>query len=424
MCWSEWYLDKASGMLYYIPEDFDTFETLEVFAPTQKHLLRVEGTPENPVTGVRVRNLDFLCSKGDYTSNHPPIWTVLGEHAEEGECFSSDDQSVFSADGALRFEYAADCALEACNISCVGLHAVEVNRGCERIRVEGCRMTNIGAGGVKIFGHVYGTDEGDKTSHCTIRGNTISHIGKRHGAGCGVLICHSSYNEVSDNEISYTNYTGISVGWEWSYQPSTSYGNLIRRNHIYQIGIGKLSDLAAIYLLGTQNGTVVAENHIHDVKSTQYGHGIYTDEGSCFMTIERNLVYRIHTNCFYQHYGHGNVVRENIFAFGNGSVIAVGRNEAHAGYVLENNVIISGGEPMYHCYYTAFYGGLPLRAVRNHFAHADGGEPCLFRNRSEARDVTLAEWQNVYGMDEGSSVGLPQGVVVDAATRTVRWEKP
>jgi hypothetical protein len=66
---NEWFLDVKNGMLYYIPEDWSTpIEEVEIFAPTQSQLVNVKGTAQNRVSGIRFRNLDFLCSKGDYVS--------------------------------------------------------------------------------------------------------------------------------------------------------------------------------------------------------------------------------------------------------------------------------------------------------------------------------------------------------------------
>lgn len=77
-------------------------------------------------------------------------------------------------------------------------------------------------------------------------------------AGCGILLMHASECEISDNEIHDLEYTGISIGWCWGYADSSTYGNIIKGNHIYDIGKGNLSDMG----------------------------GIYLDEGSSYMTVE------------------------------------------------------------------------------------------------------------------------------------------
>ncbi len=418
----EWYLDVPKGMLYYIPEDGQTAENIEVLAPTVGQLFKVYGKPENKVGGICFKNIDFICSKGDYTSKSTK--TVDGVTVEEG--YASDIQSVWQAYGNLSFKYAEDCGLYNCKLTCLGVHAVEINYGCDNIRVEGCALKNLGGGGVKILGRAVADTtltEKEDTSHCVIRGNTIENCGRRHAAACGVLICHSSHNEISDNEISYLDYTGISVGWVWGYNKSATYGNIIRNNHIHHIGMGNLSDMGGIYTLGSQNGTVIEGNVIHDVKSVHYGGwGIYPDEGSSYILIENNVVYNVGSDCFHQHYGSHNTVRNNVFAFGGDAIARLSRREEHTGAIFEDNIFITDGKPVYGFGTDGRYAfpGPCLRATRNKIWDVSG-EPCMFEIKDgSAKKVKLEEWQKIYGLDEGSKVMLPCNVVIEGKTVKVK----
>ena len=417
---NDWYLDVPRGMLYYVPEDPSADPAdLVIYAPTVEQIITVEGKPEARVSGIRFRNLEFLCSRGDYASKSA---TPNGDGIVQP--YASDPQSVCGGYGALRFKYAVNCAVEDCRFSALGLYAVEILDGCERVRIERSLFENIGGGGVRIF-RSEGSGDAARISSCSITGNTIRHIGRRYAAACGVLICHASYNEVADNEISYTDYSGISVGFVWGYTPTHCYGNLIRRNHVHHIGVGLLSDMAGIYLLGMQSGTVVEDNYVHDVVSGHYGgHGIYTDEGSSYITVERNRVVNCRSNCFYQHYGVHNTVRDNIFAFGQHGVVATGRSEGHVGVIFENNTVIAAAEePMYHSYAS---GGFTqaLRASGNRFYHPENPDPTIFISRTPAGacKVTLAEWQTDFAMDEGSSLGLPDGIGIDYENRRLTFD--
>ena len=398
----EWYLDKKNGKLYYIPLPNEDMEDIEIFAPTLKTLVSVEGEADRKIYGVRLRNIDFICSRGDYESR-----TDLAEEDEVG--FASDVQSAFGLGGAVVFTNASSCSVENCKMSMLGLYAVEISDGCSGISIERNEISDIGGGGVKITGSNDENDFKNKTRGNRICKNTISHCGKRYAAACGVFIQFSSENVIEENEISYLDYTGISAGWIWGYVRSETYGEIIRNNHIHHIGMGRLSDMGGIYLLGEQRGTVVSGNTIHDVIGANYGGwGIYTDEGSSYITVEKNTVYRCKSHCYHQNYGKNNSIRDNIFAFGGIAVVHMSRSHGHAGIFLEENALISGGEPIYT--FSETYDAPPftdLRSSKNTIYDTSGKAPVLCRLD---RDYSLKEWQKAFGKDEGSRVKKPSGV--------------
>ena len=148
-----------------------------------------------------------------------------------------------------------------------------------------------------------------------------------------------------NNEIHDGYYTGISVGWVWGYAYHATKNITIHRNLIYNIGQGWLSDMGGIYMLGKQPGTSLTENVIHNVAADPGeggygGWGIYLDEGSSYMAVEKNLVYACGNQSFNVHYGEGNVIRNNIAALSAEGLMSPGidKGETHATALYYNNI--------------------------------------------------------------------------------------
>ena len=159
---------------------------------------------------------------------------------------------------------------------------------------------------------------------------------------------NSYNNRVAHNDIGDLYYTGVSCGWVWGYSKSITRDNLILKNHIHDLGQGVLSDMGGVYLLGAQPGTVVANNIIHSIKSLDYGGwALYTDEGSGYITLENNICYDCNDNCYHQHYGRMNTVRNNIFAYAGGQICRVSRFEQHLSIIFEQNIMYTSGCPIY-----------------------------------------------------------------------------
>ncbi len=407
---NEWYLDREEQKVYYIPRNGEqTAENIEVYAPLTDKLFIIQGKKDEKAKNITLSGLDMFCTKGDYKSIVEGLNPDTGEAIldESGEGYASDVQSVCYAHGSVEFYYAHACSLEHCTMKNIGVHAVTINSGCDNIRIYGNSFSDMGGGGVKINGGAFGCEKCDETFGNVVAQNTITDCGNRYFAACGVLIMHSYENTVANNEISWLYYTGVSVGWVWGYGNSIARDNVIEYNHIHHLGQGKLSDMGGVYLLGKQSGTKVRNNIIHDVTSKHYGGwGVYTDEGSSYITVENNICYNLSNNCYHQHFGMMNTIRNNIFVKAGVTPVKHTRPEIHTGIILENNIIVSDNSPSYMIGWGEEEdGGVQVIAGHNNLHFNMSGDVYIVKIGD--KKYNLQEHQTLFGSEDGSIVAAP-----------------
>ena len=352
----EWYLDRSEEKLYYFPLEGET--DIVATIPSLVNVLRLQGdaASDQLVEHVQFKGLTF-----SHTT-----W-VLPRDAEE----SGYGQADIRMEGAVFLTGAKNCLFEACEITAIGNYGLEMSLGCSNNRVLRCNIHDLGAGGfligpkIRPKGKVAAEEIGgalppvlekptDATHTNEIADCRIYDGGRYFHCAVGIWIGQSPDNHIHHNEIYNFYYSGISTGWTWGYGPALATGNIFEYNKIHHIGKltngdgSVLSDLGGIYTLGNQTGTIIRFNEFHDIWAGKYGGwAIYCDEGTTNILIENNLAYRCRHACFNQHYGKDNLIRNNIFAFADTSVIMMAKIQPHTAYILKNNILLSDGTPIY-----------------------------------------------------------------------------
>jgi hypothetical protein len=202
----------------------------------------------------------------------------------------------------------------------------------------------------------------------------------------------------------------------WGYQESVSRQNLIEKNHLHDLGHGWLSDMGGVYLLGVQPGTLVRGNLIHDIEKANYGGwALYTDEGSTGIVLENNVCYQTNAQLFHQHYGHENIVRNNIFAFGGEAGVALSKYDGTQAFTFERNIVLTLDTPIFIGGYANDWSNHPIVSDLNLFWSVSGKQRAVsfqVGNTPGARILTLAEWQAL-GNDLHSILADPKFEAAD-----------
>ena len=313
----EWYLDRPTGKLYYVPKPGETLANTRFVVPLLPHLLIVQGDPgkERIPEYIRFEGIRFSHTEWSYEA---PL--------------SGCEQAARMVPAAVRIIDAQRICFRHCQFTNLGNYGIELLESSRDNEISSCRFSDLGGGGVKAW---------HGSQRTTVSDCEIHECGRIFISSVGILLGNSGANKVLHNHIHQIRYSGISVGWHWGYEACHNQGNIIEYNHIHDIGAGYLSDMGGIYTLGPQQGTRIRYNHIHDIKSRTYGGwGIYPDEGTSDLLVESNLVHDCNRACFHQHYGRNNVVRNNIFAFGGDGQYQLSCAEQHLSFSFRHNIIL------------------------------------------------------------------------------------
>ena len=391
----EWYLNRATGTLYYYPLPGEDMQRTEAIAPeVTSTLIEFRGRPSKDefIEHLHFRGISFQHTNANLRRLRNP---------GQGEIYQP---ALIMAVGLRQSVF------EDCEVAHTGAHAIWMAAGCADNRVQRCHLHDLGGGGVYIGGG-WGIQETAPVERILVD-NSFIHDGAHlfHGAH-GVWIGRSSYNTVTHNEISNFDYSGISCGWSWGFQASSANHNILDYNHIHHLSNGDgLSDMGGIYTLGVSPGTTERFNHIHDVYSyanVSHGSGLYPDEGSSEILMENNVVYRVRTCPLFMHYGKDCIVRNNILAFGGKGQMQRCREDRPCHYIAEGNIVYADIQDM--------LGGVwksgDWKVGRNVY-WSTAGEPTF-------KGMDFAEW-TVKGNDAGSIVADP--LFVDAENGDFRLQ--
>lgn len=310
----EWLRDAAG--VKYLPLATEIGKPLQGTMPVLDKLLVVQG---NSSTATWVRNLEFRGLTFSYTRYGVPAGGY------------TDTQAAVQIGAAIEVDGARQIIIDNCQVTHTGGYGIWLRNSVRNSTISNNVLTDMGAGGLKIGLTAQVPTDPDATGANIATSNRIQQTGLIFPGAVGIWIGQSYGNVISNNTIADTSYTGISIGWKWGYGGATSGNNSITNNLLVNIGSGWLSDLGAIYTLGESPGTVIRGNVIREVHAYPgYGAGawgIYNDEGTSGVVIQNNAVINTDNGAYHLHYGRGNSLISNLFAFGGTAEFRVSKTD-------------------------------------------------------------------------------------------------
>ena len=354
----EWFLDRDSGKLTYCPRPGEKIEEIEVVAPVAKQLLVVRG---DPASDRLVRHLNFVGLELEHAAWFPPDNIYWGRQA----CTYWSPNTVASgrsheeADpAAVQFDLTESCSFRNGKVSHAGASGIWLGRGCQRNLVLGTTVSDTGGNGIMV-GEGQVRQVGDQpwwevapeqaAVGNLVLHNLVQHSGRDLFGAVGIWVGLAGKTTIMQNEVRHHPYTGVSIGWMWwnprsRPQPRKTpcEQTIVENNHIHHV-MQTLSDGGGIYSLGSQPGSALRGNLIHDVSPNvgrAESNGMFLDQGTGQFVIENNVIYNVDRSPLRFHKGWENLVRKNVLEVKSGIPVVRYNDTLQERIVLEDNLIV------------------------------------------------------------------------------------
>ena len=304
----EWYLDESTGTVYYKAREGENMGTANVVAPSINTLFSILGKDTKTKVGyMEFDGLHFAHSNYLRPSEEGFLDLQAGmfniEVMEENGRLGSNKFLLWRPDAGFRVENAHHMKIRNCTFTQMAANGLDMVSGTNDDLVEGNVFYEIGANGImlgkfsqdsltEIHIPYNPTDKDEISTRDTLRYNLITNVTNEHQGAVGIGAGYPRYVVIENNEVSYTNYSGISLGYGWTTKETAMTNNHVNKNNIHHIS-RLLCDSGPIYTLSNQGtGSEIKENYLHDYGASEWSDywvlPIYLDEGSSGFTVENN----------------------------------------------------------------------------------------------------------------------------------------
>jgi len=309
----EWYLDGLNHKIYYIPRAGEDMHTAIVTVPYLQTLVKIEGTIDHPVSYVNFKNIAFQHSTWLLPSQAGLVPHQAGMYMTDAyklkipgtpDKKGLENQAWVGRPAAVvEVAYANHIDFEACSFEHTASTALDYKKGTHDDMAQGNLFKDIG--GTAVLDGVF-SDEADEvhlpynpsdkreiSTNDKIENNLIIDATNEDWGCVGIGAGYVKNVTITHNEICDINYTGISVGWGWTKTANAMADNHITANKITHYA-RNMYDVAGIYTLSAQPGTVISNNYVDSIYKAPYPHDpvhwfyLYLDEGSSNITVKNN----------------------------------------------------------------------------------------------------------------------------------------
>ncbi|KAK4212150.1 xylanase A [Rhypophila decipiens] len=325
----QFFLDSAAGKVYYKPLAGENIATSKAYLGVLEALVTVGGTSYgSPAQNIYFKDISFAHTTWNQVTDIGYIDQQTGGNICETN--RNYDRSNFESArpwwcqmlSAVQVSAAKNIGFSGGNYTQLGAggigigndpnaHLSGVGLGASRVAVRDAYFTqimgnSITAGGIRPDAH-HPPDNRMINQYIDITGNIFYNVSVLYSSTVPIFAAYVQYSTITNNDIDYTPYSGICLGYGWGsndaggsqeyvnrglykYQtkyttPTISRNNLIQGNLAHRYGYGH-TDLGAYYTLSKSPDTYLTDNYAYDAS----GFGTYTDEGSNSYIIANNVL--------------------------------------------------------------------------------------------------------------------------------------
>ncbi len=318
----EWYLNKNTGWLYYIPREGEDLATADVELPLLEVLVEGRGDVNRPVSNIRFDGLTFayatwLGSSSDngYVADQSGCRLVHGGYTPN---IIGHVKNVKPTPGNVRFRFAGNITFYGNIFEHLGGVGLDFGTGSLSNTISGNLFEDISSAAIKLGG-VSESDHHPTLQQQVTRDNVVSNNLIREAAveyvdAAGIFVGFTRHTLLSCNTIVDVPWSGITMGWGWglldpgsfpgvpgaqsgewgSYStPTPNSGNRIVNNRIDSF-LNVLWDGGAIYTTGQQatsmaDALLIQGNVASGKRPKAGGNTFYTDGGSRYIKLSNNV---------------------------------------------------------------------------------------------------------------------------------------
>nr|WP_245981342.1 right-handed parallel beta-helix repeat-containing protein [Streptomyces reniochalinae] len=294
----EFVWDSGARTVTYLPREGEDMRRAQAVTPHTEQLLVTDGAHDLTLTG-----LGFA-----HAAYRQPGTAEGYAGTQAGLTLTGADGPVDHAgrhytkpSAALTVRGGRRVTVDRARFAHLGGAGAVLEAGTKDSSVTRSSFTDLSSGALYVGDTEPRPEEALAGERNTVSRNTVREAGAEYTDAVGIWAGYEAELTIDHNTLDRLPYSGVSVGWGWN-QPEARR-SVLRDNKITNNRITRVMEVShaqhdggAVYTQGSQPGTVISGNYLNRSgygNTERDGNGIYLDEQSSHMRVERNVVTRV-----------------------------------------------------------------------------------------------------------------------------------